>query len=96
MTGLENVAPEAVCGRVIHVFIASFFYIFFVAKMVGAEHKQAWFRKRKKYTFFNRRGIFGEDINFGYPICWQGVLVFLAIYGVIFSVGYWYVFVHAY
>ena len=56
----------------------------------------AWFRKRKKYTFFNRRGIFGEDINFGYPVCWQGILVFLAIYGVVFGFGYWYVFVHAY
>ena len=40
--------------------------------------------------------IFGEDINFGYPVCWQGVLVFLAIYGVVFGFGYWYIFVHAY
>ena len=96
MTGLENVAPTAVCSRVIQIFIASFFYIFWIAKLVGPENKMAWFRKRKKYTFFNRRGIFGEDINFGYPVTWQGILVFFAIYGVIFSVGYWYIFVHAY
>ena len=88
MTGIENVDSLAVCTRVIQVFFGSFIYIFLVAKL--------WFRKRKKYTFFNRRGIFGEDINFGYPVTWQGILVFLAIYGVIFAFGYWYIFVHAY
>ncbi|WP_299448613.1 hypothetical protein [uncultured Phascolarctobacterium sp.] len=96
MTGLETVDSMAVCTRVMQIFIASFFYIFLIAKLVGPENKLAWFRKRKKYTFFNRRGIFGEDINFGYPVTWQGILVFFAIYGVIFGVGYWYVFVHAY
>ena len=96
MTGIENVDSLAVCTRVIQVFFGSFIYIFLVAKQVGPENKKLWFRKRKKYTFFNRRGIFGEDINFGYPVTWQGILVFLTIYGVIFAFGYWYIFVHAY
>ena len=74
MTGIENVDSLAVCTRVIQVFFGSFIYIFLVAKQVGPENKKLWFRKRKKYTFFNRRGIFGEDINFGYPVTWQGIL----------------------
>ncbi|MBQ2135028.1 MAG: hypothetical protein II203_04900, partial [Phascolarctobacterium sp.] len=63
---------------------------------IGPENKANWFRRRMKYTFFNKRGIFGEYINFGYPICWQGCVVFLAVYGVIFSFGYWYVFLFGY
>lgn len=67
-----------------------------IAKAVGSENKAKWFKRRMSYTFFNRRGIFGEYINFGYPVTWQGAIVFLAIYGVIFGFGYWYVFIHAY
>lgn len=78
--------------RIMQVFIVSFFYIFLVARIIGAENKLKWFKRRERYTFFTRRGIFGEYINFGYPICWQGILVFIAIYGVILGVGYWYVF----
>ena len=96
MEGLENVAPVAVCSRVMAVFFGAFVYIYLIAKFVGYENKLKWFKKRKSYTFFNRRGVFGEDINFGYPVTWQGVLVFIAIYGVVFGFGYWYVFVHAY
>lgn len=96
MEGLEHVAPVAICSRVMTVFFGAFAYIYLIAKYVGPENKKIWFRKRKKYTFFNRRGVFGEDINFGYPVTWQGCLVFLAIYGVVFGFGYWYVFVHAY
>ncbi len=96
MNGIESAAPLAVCSRVMQIFFGSFIYIYLIAKLVGPENKAAWFRKRKKYTFFNRRGIFGEDINFGYPICVKGVLVFIAIYAVIFGFGYWYIFVKAY
>ena len=60
MTGIENVDTMAVCTRVFQVFFGSFIYIFLVAKQVGPENKKLWFRKRKKYTFFNRRGIFGH------------------------------------
>lgn len=96
MDALNNVDPVLVCGRVMLVFVASFLYIFWVAKMIGPEKKALWFKRRQKYTFFNRRGIFGEYINFGYPICWQGILVFFAIYGVIFGLGYWYICMVAY
>lgn len=96
MNDLANVDPLLVCSRVMQIFFCSFVYLYIVAKFVGPENKKRWFRKRKKYTFFNRRGVFGEDINFGYPVTWQGLGIFFLIYGVIFSVGYWYIFVHAY
>ena len=96
MEALANVSPVAVCSRIIQVFFGAFVYIYIIAALVGAERKALWFRKRKKYTFFNRRGVFGEDINFGYPVCWQGVLVFLAINVPILAFGYWYIFHYAY
>lgn len=96
MEAINHIPPVLVCSRIIQVFFGAFFYIFFVAKLIGPERKMNWFKRRTKYTFFNKRGIFGEYINFGYPICWQGILVFLAIYGVIFGFGYWYIFLCAY
>ncbi|MUU07201.1 MAG: hypothetical protein EP149_05770 [Phascolarctobacterium sp.] len=96
MEALVNVDSSLICARIIQVFVGAFFYIFMIAKAVGSENKAKWFKRRMSYTFFNRRGIFGEYINFGYPVTWQGAIVFLAIYGVIFGFGYWYVFIHAY
>ncbi|MBQ9763343.1 MAG: hypothetical protein IJV92_03185 [Phascolarctobacterium sp.] len=96
MEAIQHVEPALVGARVIHVFIGAFFYIFAIAKLIGPENKQNWFRRRAKYTFFNKRGILGEYINFGYPVCWQGIVVFFAVYGVIFSFGYWYVFCFGY
>ena len=96
MKELAGVPSLAIVTRVFYVMVGALVYIYLVAALVGAERKAKWFRKRKKYTFFNRRGIFGEDINFGYPICWQGVLVFIAIMGPILGVGYWYIFKVAY
>ncbi len=96
MGELEAVSSAAICNRIIQVFIVSFFYIFLIAKIVGQENKAKWFRRRTKYTFFNRRGILGEYVHFGYPICWQGLVVFFAIYGVIFGLGFWYIFVYSY
>ena len=59
METIANVEPVAVCARVMQIFFGSFIYIYLIAKLVGPDNKLAWFRKRKKYTFFNRRGIFG-------------------------------------
>ena len=73
MEALVNVDSSLICARIIQVFVGAFFYIFMIAKAVGSENKAKWFKRRMKYTFFNKRGIFGEYINFGYPITWQGV-----------------------
>lgn len=78
MEALVNVDSSLICARIIQVFVGAFFYIFMIAKAVGSENKAKWFKRRMKYTFFNKRGIF------------------VAIYGVIFGFGYWYVFIHAY
>lgn len=72
MEALVNVDSSLICARIIQVFVGAFFYIFMIAKAVGSENKAKWFKRRMKYTFFNKRGIFGEYINFGYPITWQG------------------------
>ncbi len=92
MNELAAVPSLSICARVFHVSVGALVYIYLVAAVLGPERKAKWFRKRKKYTFFNRRGIFGEDINFGYPICWQGILVFIIIMGPILGLGYWYIF----
>ena len=66
MEALVNVDSSLICARIIQVFVGAFFYIFMIAKAVGSENKAKWFKRRMKYTFFNKRGIFGEYINFGY------------------------------
>ncbi len=91
MTEVTNIE---MAGRILQVFFLSFLYIFGVARAIGAENKLKWFKHRTKQTFFNRKGFLGEYINFGYPRTWQGVVVFVAIYGVIFSVGYLYIFAY--
>lgn len=96
MENLANVAPTQVVTRLFHMAILSFIFLYAVVKVIGPENKAKWFKKRKKYTFFNRRGIFGEDINFGYPVTWQGCVVFCIINGFIFGVGYWYIFLLSY
>ena len=50
MDALANVEPALVCSRVMQIFFGAFLYIYLIAKLVGPENKQAWFRKRKKYT----------------------------------------------
>lgn len=78
--------------RLIQIIGLSFAYIYLVAKLIGQENKNDWFKKRTRSSFFTRRGFMGDYINFGYPVSWQGILVFLVIYGVIFTFGYWYLF----
>ena len=47
--------------------------VFFItALVIGEERKSRWFKKRTKYSFFNRRGFLGERLQFGYPKTWAG------------------------
>lgn len=87
-----NPVEIEITKRALLTFAGAFFYIFLIAYLIGPENKAKWFKRRQKYTFFTRRGILGEYINFGYPVTWQGILVFIAIWGVILSFGYWYIF----
>lgn len=78
--------------RVFLVIAVSFVYISIIAKSIGAENKERWFKRRSRSSFFTRRGFVGDYINFGRPITWQGYLITFVIYGVIFVCGYWYIF----
>lgn len=54
--------------------------VFFItAHIIGQERKHAWFQKRTKYSFFNRRGFIGESLHFGYPKTKEGVGVTIII-----------------
>jgi hypothetical protein len=63
-----------------------------IAKVIGAERKARWFKKRTNYSFFTRRGGLGEFINFGYPCTLEGLLISVAALGIIFCFGYLYIF----
>ena len=91
MVDLSTVPPEAITGRLFTMFILSFVIIFATARILGSERKALWFKRRTKYNLLNRRGIFGEYANFGYPRTWQGLLVALAMYGLIFAIAFGYI-----
>ena len=91
MIDISTVPPSAVTGRLLTVFFLAFIIIFITARLVGSERKALWFKRRTKYTLLNRRGIFGEYMNFGYPRTWQGLLVALAMYGLIFAIAIGYI-----
>lgn len=80
--------------RLIQLMGVSFIYIYAIARFIGSENKQNWFKKRTRSSFFTRRGFMGEYINFGRPICWQGYAVMIVMYGAILLAGYLYLFVY--
>ena len=91
MVDLSTVPAQALTSRLMTVFFLSFVIIFVTAWILGSERKALWFKRRTKYTLLNRRGIFGEYMNFGYPRTWQGLLVALGMYGLIFAIAVGYV-----
>lgn len=96
MTGLENVDPQLVLHRLLIICLGAFVYIYLISFILGQERRNKWFHKRKKYTFFNKRGFLGEYLNYGYPCTIPGVLVAIVMYGGIFGAGYWYLFKYPY
>ena len=96
MQDINLVDPTAVAVRVFIVVALAFVLFYLTVKIIGPDNKAKWFKKRQKYTFFNRRGIFGEDINFGYPRTVEGFAVAILLYGIILGGGYWFVFVCSY
>ena len=91
MVDLSTVPTQALASRIMTVFFLSFFIIMATAWILGGERKERWFKRRTKYTLLNRRGIFGEYMKFGYPRTWQGLLVALAMYGLIFALAIGYI-----
>ena len=91
MVDLATVPTQALASRIMTVFFLSFFVFMATAKILGSERKDQWFKRRTQYTLLNRRGIFGEYMNFGYPRTWQGLLVALGMYALIFSIAIGYI-----
>ena len=74
--------------RIIYAFFLGIVIIYITAKIIGPEKKMLWFKKRQRLSFFNMRGLLGETCHFGYPCSWQGALIMIFMYSVIFAAGY--------
>jgi hypothetical protein len=61
---LSHVSATALTGRALIMLLVAFVVCFVTAKIIGKENKERWFKKRTNYTMLNRRGVFGEYINF--------------------------------
>lgn len=86
-------SESALALRIVISFVCGMLIIFATASMIGSERKAAWFRKRQKYSFFNRRGFVGDVLHFGYPCTWEGVAVALFMFGAVGLVGFLIIFV---
>ena len=53
MTDRESMV---VLERLIQIIGVSFAYIYLVARLIGQENKNTWFKKRTRSSFFTRRG----------------------------------------
>ena len=91
MIDISAVPAPAITGRLFTVFAIAFVIIIITARIIGSERKARWFKRRTNYTLLNRRGIFGEYLNFGYPRTWQGLAVALCMYGLIFAIAVGYI-----
>lgn len=58
--------------KILVCFVWAFIVFFITALVIGADRKAQWFQKRTKYSWFNRRGIIGESLHFGYPKTREG------------------------
>ena len=92
----EAAEPMAITGRIFQSLGFAMVVMFIAARLMGHERKTKWFKRREKYSFFNRRGIIGEDINFGYPRTIEGCVVFVIINAIVFGFTYWNVILRGY
>ena len=61
--------------RVFFSLISAFCIVFMASLWIGPQKKAQWFRLRnmsKGFWFFNRRGILGESLRFGWPRTKEG------------------------
>lgn len=83
----------ALAVKIISSFFVGMLIILATAVIIGPERKAKWFRKRQKYSFFNRRGFVGDIVHFGYPRTMEGLVVALLMFATIGLVGYVIIFV---
>ena len=74
--------------KVILAFLVGIGIIYVTALIIGKENKRKWFKKRQQTSFFNRRGVLGENCHFGYPCTKQGLIVTIVMYSMMALFGY--------
>lgn len=91
---MRTINPDIQAQKIIECFLLSLVFMFVCAYIIGPERKAKWFKRRKEnpFNFFLRRGFLGDGINFGYPRTWQGLVVMIAMYGIIIGCSYMYIF----
>ena len=61
--------------RVFFSLVSAICIVFIAGILIGPRNKQKWFKLRdmsKGFWFFNRRGILGETLRFGWPKTQEG------------------------
>lgn len=81
-------ASSSTFFKLMYSFLLSMVIVTATALAIGKERKARWFRKRKKASFFTRRGVFGELWHFGYPCTKEGVLVSIVMFSLIAAGAY--------
>ena len=72
-----NLGDAEIARRVLFSLVSAFCIVFIAAVLIGPRNKQKWFNLRdmsKGFWFFNRRGILGESLRFGWPRTKEGYL----------------------
>ncbi|WP_251454983.1 hypothetical protein [Veillonella intestinalis] len=65
--------------KILISFVWALIVFFVTALIIGNERKARWFRRRTKYSFFNRRGFISELLFYGYPCTKEGIYVTIAM-----------------
>ncbi|KAF1682174.1 hypothetical protein [Veillonella sp. R32] len=61
--------------KILICFVWALVVFFIVALIIGPERKALWFKRRDKYSFFNRRGVISELLFYGYPNTKEGIFL---------------------
>ena len=76
-------------ARIGYLFLAWLVVVALVGFAIGPERKRQWFYMRDtSKSFFNRRGVLGELMQFGFPRTREGWMVFVGFLAMILVSGY--------
>ena len=76
-------------GRIGLLFLTWLIVVVVASLVIGSERKRQWFYMRDtSKSFFNRRGVLGELMQFGFPRTREGWMVFAGFLAMILVSGY--------
>lgn len=76
-------------GRIGLLFLTWLVVVVVASLLIGSERKRQWFYMRDtSKSFFNRRGVLGELMQFGFPRTREGGMVFVGFLAMILVSGY--------